>query len=200
MPEEPGNRDDEQVAVGHADACGGDITEDQHEEDRMRDIHVGKRGSEATSEERPDKLKKTVRFEKNLRVHQRLPEVQLGPRMCLWSILRVVRHKIGRGPYLCRSQVMLMTTYQFLRWMRSARWMYERVVTLEKCWSGIEEEMLEISREVNLNELVEILTCLNALEGKIWKSDQKVVTDEKLIRRSWWMRKVGNLGKVTRRS
>ena len=22
MPEEPGNRDDEQVAVGHADACG----------------------------------------------------------------------------------------------------------------------------------------------------------------------------------
>ena len=46
----------------------------------MRDIHVGKRGSEATSEERPDKLKKTVRFEKNLRVHQRLPEVQLGPR------------------------------------------------------------------------------------------------------------------------
>ena len=29
------------------------------------------------------------------------------------------------------------------------------------------------------NDLVEILTCLNALEGEIWKSDQKVAMDEK---------------------
>ena len=29
------------------------------------------------------------------------------------------------------------------------------------------------------NELIENSTCLNAFEGKIWKSDQKVVTDEK---------------------
>ena len=34
----------------------------QHEENRMRDIHVGKRGSEAASGEQ-DKLRKTVRFE-----------------------------------------------------------------------------------------------------------------------------------------
>ena len=33
-----------------------------------------------------------------------------------------------------------------------------------------------------LNELVENLTCLNALEGKIWKSDQEVVTNEELVR------------------
>ena len=31
-----------------------------------------------------------------------------------------------------------------------------------------------------MNYLVENLTCLNALEEKIWKSDQKVVTDEKV--------------------
>ena len=31
-----------------------------------------------------------------------------------------------------------------------------------------------------LNELVEKLTCLNALEEKIWKSNQKVVTDDKV--------------------
>ena len=37
----------------------------QHEEDRMRDIHVGKRGSEAAGEEQPDKLRKTVRFEQD---------------------------------------------------------------------------------------------------------------------------------------
>ena len=60
---EPGNRGDEQVAVRHADASGGDITENQHEEDRIRDIQIGKRGSEAASEEQPDKLRRTVRFE-----------------------------------------------------------------------------------------------------------------------------------------
>ena len=37
---EPGNRDDEQVAVRHADASFGDNRENQHEEDRMRDIHI----------------------------------------------------------------------------------------------------------------------------------------------------------------
>ena len=57
------NRADEQVAVRHSDASGGDIRENQHEEDRVRDIHVGKRGSEAAGEEQPDKLRKTVRFE-----------------------------------------------------------------------------------------------------------------------------------------
>ena len=60
---EPGNRADEQVAVRHSDLSGGDITENQHEENRMRDIHFGKRGAEAASEEQPDRLRKTVRFE-----------------------------------------------------------------------------------------------------------------------------------------
>ena len=36
--EEPGNRDDEQVAVRHADASGGYIKENQHEEEIVRDI------------------------------------------------------------------------------------------------------------------------------------------------------------------
>ena len=38
---DPWNGTDEQLAVRHADASGGDIRENQHEEDRMRDIHVG---------------------------------------------------------------------------------------------------------------------------------------------------------------
>ena len=37
VPVEPGNRDDEQVAVRHADASGGDIRENQHEEDGTRE-------------------------------------------------------------------------------------------------------------------------------------------------------------------
>ena len=52
-----GNRDDEQMAGRRADASGGDITENLHDENRMRDIHVGKRGSEAASEEQPVNLK-----------------------------------------------------------------------------------------------------------------------------------------------
>ena len=63
VPMELGNRDDEQVAVRHADASGGDIRETQHEEDRTRDIHFGKRGSEASGEEQLDTLRKTARFE-----------------------------------------------------------------------------------------------------------------------------------------
>ena len=43
VPMEPGNRGDEQVAVRHADASGGVFRENPHEEDRMSDIHVGKK-------------------------------------------------------------------------------------------------------------------------------------------------------------
>ena len=63
MPEEHGDKDDEQVAVRHADASGGYIIENQHEENRMRDIYIGKRGSEATNEEQMDEWRKKVRFE-----------------------------------------------------------------------------------------------------------------------------------------
>ena len=62
MSGEPGNRDDEQVAVRHADASGGYIMENQHEEKRVRDIQVIKRGSEAAIEEQIDKWRKTVRL------------------------------------------------------------------------------------------------------------------------------------------
>ena len=65
VPMEPGNRADEQVAVRHADASGGDIRENQHDEHRMKDIHIGERGSEAAGEEQLDKLRKTVRFEQD---------------------------------------------------------------------------------------------------------------------------------------
>ena len=63
VPRVPEKRDDEQMAVRQADASGGDIRENQHEEDRMRDIHFGKRGSEEAGEEQPDKLRKILRYE-----------------------------------------------------------------------------------------------------------------------------------------
>ena len=42
----------------HAVASGED--EREHDENRMRDIHIGKRGSETAHEEQPDELRKTV--------------------------------------------------------------------------------------------------------------------------------------------
>ena len=56
---EPGNTD-EQVAVRHVDASGGDISTKKTESETS---NIGKRGSEAAGEEQPDKLRKTVRFE-----------------------------------------------------------------------------------------------------------------------------------------
>ena len=44
VPEEPGDKNDKQLAVPHADAPSGYIMENQHEERRMRDIQVSKRG------------------------------------------------------------------------------------------------------------------------------------------------------------
>ena len=65
---EPRSTADEQVAVRHADASGFDIGETQHEENRMRDIQIGKRGPKAAVEEQPDKLRKTERLEQYFQV------------------------------------------------------------------------------------------------------------------------------------
>ena len=59
----PRNEGDEQVAVRQAAASCLDIRENQHKENRMKDIHVGKRGSETANAEQPDKSRKTMRLE-----------------------------------------------------------------------------------------------------------------------------------------
>ena len=117
---EPGN--EEQMADRQTVASGEE--EKQHEENRMIDVHFGKRGSETTSKEQLDKKGRQYDSNKKLQIHLRAQT-----RMCLWNILRVVRHKVGRGPYLYRSLVMLTMTKQILRWMYSTRCMDERVVT-----------------------------------------------------------------------
>ena len=52
---------EEQVADRHVVPSGED--ERQHEENRRRDVHIGKRGSETPNDEQLDNLRKTVRFE-----------------------------------------------------------------------------------------------------------------------------------------
>ena len=65
LPMEHGKKDDKQMTIRHADASGGDITENQHDENIMRDSHIGKRGQETANEEQPDMLRKLVRFEQD---------------------------------------------------------------------------------------------------------------------------------------
>ena len=60
MPTELGN--EERVADRHAVAFHEE--EKQHEENRKRDVHIGKRRPETGNEEQPDKLRKAVRFER----------------------------------------------------------------------------------------------------------------------------------------
>ena len=76
------------AAHGHTGGCPGCAAlASNHEDNRMRDIHVGKRGSEAASEEQPYELRKTVRFEHEApRASSSSRYIQLGPCMCLWSI------------------------------------------------------------------------------------------------------------------
>ena len=117
---------------------------------------------------------------KKLRVHHRVLEVRLEPCMCLWSMLRVVKHKIGRGPYLCRSPVMLMTTYKFFKLDAFYEMDGRKSPYIGEVLDWYRREDAGDLKRSELNELVENLTCLNALEGKIWKSNQKVVTDGKI--------------------
>ena len=132
MPEEPGNKNDEQVAVRRADASGGYIMENQHEEKIIRDIQVSKRGSGAAREEQSDKCKKTERFE------------QEAPNASATSDPHAALAYPASGEIQSRPG-----TYIFLCWMHSTGRMDEGVVSSEKCWSGIEEKMPGISKELN---------------------------------------------------
>ena len=156
-PMEPGSRADEQVTVRHADASGGDIRENQHEEDRMRDIQIGKRGPEAASEEQPDKL----RQDRTIWARSFEFECSSVFRANCCSGISCERDTKSAGVRTCAdASGHVDDDVQFPRWMHSMRWMDEGVVTSEKCWNGIEEKMPEISREVELNELVDMFQRL----------------------------------------
>ena len=143
MPEGPGDKDDEQVAVRHADTSGGYITENQQEEKIMSDIQVWKRGSEATSEEQTDEWRKTVRFK------QEAPNASASsdPYVALRHLVRCETPS-RLGSVLVQKSGHVDGDVQISA-MHSTRRMDEEVVTSEKCWSGIEEKIPEMSREVN---------------------------------------------------
>ena len=147
----------------------------QHEEDRMREIQVSKRGSEAASEEQSDKLRKTVRFEQEASgasassdpnatlEYPASGETQDRPR----SVLVQKSGHVDDDVQISALDPFYEMDGRKSRYIREVLEMYR----------GEDARDLKITE---LNELVENLTCLNALEGKIWKSNQKVVMDDKI--------------------
>ena len=127
----------------HADVSGGNIMEDQHE-DRMRDIHVGKRGPEAAYEEQLDKLRHTVRFEQE--VSSLSAAASSDPCVAL-ECPASGETQSRSGSVSAQTSGHVNDDVQISA-LDAFYEMDERVVTLEKCWNGIEEKMPEISREV----------------------------------------------------
>ena len=109
----------------------------------MRDIQIGKRGSEASSEEQPHKLRKTSRFEKE------------APSASASSDPLVAVEYLASGETQDRLGSVLVQKSGHVdddvqvSALDAFYEMDERVVTSEKCWIGVEEKISEISREVN---------------------------------------------------
>ena len=160
----PENRDAEQMAVRQADASGGNIRENQHEEDRRRDIHVGKRGPVAAGEEQPDTLRKTVRFEQESSSAAASSDQTVAldyPASGETQDLQgsVLVQKLGHVD----DDVQISALDPFYE-MDGRKSLY--IGEVLDWYRG--EDAGDLKRS-ELNELVENLTCLNAFEEKIWK-------------------------------
>ena len=175
MPMDPRNTDDEQVAVRHADASGGDIIENQHEEVRMRDIHIGKRGPEAAGEEQPAKVRKTARFEQE--VPSSSAAASSDPIVAL-EYLASGETQSRPGSVLLQTSGHVADDVQISTLDELHEMDGRYIGEVLEWYRG--EDAGDLNRS-ELNELVENLTRLNALEEKIWKSDQKVVMDEESV-------------------
>ena len=172
VPEEPGSKHDEQVAVRRADAPGG--TENQHEEKIMRDIRVNKRGSGATSEEQLDEWRKTERLEHEAPNTSASSDPFVAPENHVRDETpsrsgSVLGQKSGHVDE--DVQISALDVFNEKDGRRS-RYIGE---VLER-YRG--EDAGDLKRS-ELNELVENWTCLNALEREMWEINPKILMDEK---------------------
>ena len=131
----------EQMADRHAAASGEE--ERKHEETRMRDVHIGKQGSETANEEQPDRLRQTVRFEQD------------SPNKSSSSSTRVSLEYRASGEKQDRPEPVLVQNSGHvdddiqISALDVFHEMDERVVTSKNCRIGIEKKMPEILGEVN---------------------------------------------------
>ena len=96
----------------------------------MRDIHIGRRGSETANEEQPDKLRKTARFE------------QEAPKTKSSSTMHVSPRFPASGERQDRPDLVVVQNPGHVDDDIQISALDERVVTSRKCW--VEEKMPEI--------------------------------------------------------
>ena len=135
----------------------------QHEEDRMRDIHVGKRGLEAAGEEQPDKLRKTVRFEQEASSSSAAassePTVALEYPASSETQDRPGSVLVQTSGHVDDDVQISALDPKYEMDGRKSRYIGEVL----EWYRG--EDAGDLKR-CEINELVENLTCLNALEGE----------------------------------
>ena len=103
--------------------------------------------------------------------------------MCLCSIMRVVRHKDRPGCVLVQTSghvddvpISALDSFYEMDGRKS------RLIGLVLDWLG-GEDTGDLKRS-ELDELVENMTCLNALAGEMWNFNSKIVTNEKQVQNS----------------
>ena len=140
----------------------------------MRVIHVGRRGSEAASEE-PDKLRKTVRFEQEAPSASSSSRGTAGTMHVSLAYLASGTTQDRPGSALVWNSGHVVDDVQIFAFyeMDGRKSRYIREVL--KWYRGEDAGDLKRSK---LNELVENMTCLNALVGEMWKIYPNIVTDE----------------------
>ena len=135
----------------------------------MRDIHVGKRGSEAASEEQPNKLRKTVRFEQEApsassssggtagTMHVSLEYLASGETQDRPGSVLVQKSGHVDDVEISALDAFYETDGRKSRYVREVLDWYRG------------EDAGDLKRR-ECNELVEHMTCLNALAGEMWKN------------------------------
>ena len=73
-----------------------------------------------------------------------------------------------------------MTTYKFMRWIHSTKMDGRKSRYIGEVLEWFRGKDAGDFKRSEFDESVETVTCLNAFEGEIWKSDQKVVKDDKI--------------------
>ena len=140
----------------------------------MRDIHVGKRGSEAAGEEQPDKLRKKVRFEQEVQN----ASASSDPYVALEYPARGETQDRPGSVLVQKSghvdddvQISALDAF-YEKDGRRSRYIGEVLERYRR------EDAGDLKRS-ELDELVENWTCLNAPGRKFWKIDSKILMDEK---------------------
>ena len=178
---EPGS--EEQMADRHAVASGED--EKQHDENRMKGIHIGKSGSETANAEQPHMLRNTVRFE------QEAPDTSSS------STMHVLPKYPASGGKQDRSEPVLVQNSGHVNddiQISALDVFCEMDGRESRCIKEVldwyrDEDAGDLSRS-ELNELVESTTSLNALEAKSEKSEkneksnQNIAMNEKIVKSS----------------